>query len=541
MKRRRQRVTRPSGRRKVLWLALLLIGSVWRALPLEGQPQVVPTSPAERDVLQENQAEEEEPGHEPPVDIQEPSEVTEARLSAMPVAATARLMAVREAIAGRLLEGAQDVYVAKIHGEIELGIAYYLERAVRSAQDGNGIVLVLEVETPGGRVDAAIMMRDYLLSSEVPTIAFVHNRAWSAGALISLGNDLIIMTRGASIGAATPVQMGGGGSMEPVEEKVVSALRAEFRSAAEATSRSAEIAQAMVDAQIAVGGVIGSGQLLTLTGQEAVEFGFAEGRAENLESVLDLVGLRGRTVLTIDQSWAESLVRVLTSPVVSSLLMTLGILGLFFELTTPGFGWAGAMGLTALAIFFAGHLLVKLAGFEELALFLAGAVLLGIELFVIPGFGIVGVLGLVAIAASLVLSLIGLDLGRIELSAVGLREALIRVGVSFAITILGTVLLMRYIPKTRVGRRLVLAESLAQGPSLPRADQEEEISIGQTGVALTALRPFGRGKFGHRRIEVVSDGEMIARGTPIRVVRIAGQRIEVRTIPSETVQEDEKR
>ena len=341
-----------------------------------------------------------------------------------------------------------------------------------------------------------------------------------------MGNDLIVVANGASIGAATPIQMGGGGEAQPVGEKIVSALRGEFRSAAEATSRSPEVAESMVDAELEVGGVIAAGRLLTLTAEEAIDAGLAEARASDLDALLALVGLEDEEVIEVDESWAETLVRVLTSPMLSGLLMSLGMLGIFFELMSPGFGWAGILGISCLVVFFTGHFLVHLAGLEEVALFVGGVVLLGLEVFVIPGFGIAGVAGILAVGASLVMALINLDVD-ITLSPFGIEGALMRVIASMIGTIIAAVLLFKYVPNTAVGRRLVLKTALAEGSSLvePAA---EELSVGMTGTATTGLRPFGKARFGNQRAEVVSTGAFIDEGEAIRISRIAGGRIEVR-------------
>jgi membrane-bound serine protease (ClpP class) len=511
---------------------LLVLGWLLPADPATGQPGFLPggdQAPEEGDgetQAEDAAASDDEDDEE--VGYSEPEHVIDARLLGWPVVARARLMATREAIKARRDQGAHGVYLANIHGEIELGISYYVERAVSEAEQADAVLLVFDIETPGGRVDAAVNIRDAILDSEVPTIAFVNRRAWSAGALIAMANDLVVVAEGSSIGAATPVQMGAG-EMQPVEEKVVSALRSEFRSTAEATRRSTAIAESMVDRTIEVGGVIPRDKLLTLTGQEALDVGLAEYRAPRLERLLASLDLGDQPVETIQQSWAESIVRILTSPMVSGILMTLGMLGLFFELTTPGFGWAGAMGLTCLVIFFTGHLLVELTGFEEIALLVVGLALLALEIFVTPGFGVLGVLGLLAIGASLVLSLVAYSPFQKEfvLSHVSIREALLRVLASLVMTVVGTVLLVRYVPRTRVGRRLILSEALASGTSLPE-QPFDIVRPGDGGIALTDLRPYGKARIGGRRVEVVAEGNFIHRQSPLEVVRVAGNRVEVR-------------
>ena len=216
------------------------------------------------------------------------------------------------------------------------------------------------------------------------------------------------MANGGTIGAATPVQMGQPGApAQPVEEKTVSYVRKEFRATAEGRKRPPLIAEAMVDADVEIPGLIQKGKLLTLTTEEALKHKVADFRAETLESVLERLGLAGRKIRRVSPNWAEDLVRFLTHPIVSSLLMTLGMLGIFLEIRTPGFGLPGALGIASLALFFWGHWLVQLAGWEEMLLVASGFVLLVLEIFVIPGFGLAGVMGIGALLAGLSLSLIG--------------------------------------------------------------------------------------------------------------------------------------
>lgn len=533
----RDRVPRLSA-----WLGLILAGFVLQVLPALAQTLPLPIFGGE---------EAEEPARDEPSDATAASDDDDgdsdaaaspevaATMLAWNTVAAARHMAGRESVGRMVGAGASGVYIVQIHGEIELGIAYYIGRGIEDAVEANAAAVLFDIETPGGRVDAAIEIRDAILDAPIPTIAYIDRRAWSAGALIAMAADLIFVAEGSSIGAATPITMGGGGEAQPVEEKVVSALRGEFRSVAETTSRSAAVAEAMVDNSLAVPGVVRSGQLLTLTGHEALAIGLVEGAAPTRAHLLEDLGLTGHAEVVVEQSWSETLVRVITSPAIAGLLMSLGMLGLLFELMSPGFGWAGGLGLFCLALFFAGHFLVHLAGFEELALFLAGVLLLGAEIFFIPGFGVAGVLGILAIGAALVLSLVNLDVD-IVLSPVGIHEALLRVAISLAGTAIAVALLFKFVPRTAFGQRLVLKEALASGTSITEPDGGERLSVGQTGKALTDLRPYGKARFGEQRVEVVSDGDMVPQGTTVRIVRIAGSRIEVRGLPAGTPGEEQK-
>ncbi|MFT3928152.1 MAG: NfeD family protein [Myxococcales bacterium] len=414
------------------------------------------------------------------------------------------------------------VVVLHIEGTIDLGLSAYIERALEQHPDA--AAFLLDINTLGGRVDAAIQIRDRLLSSKRKTIAFVHPRAISAGALISLACDVIAISSGASIGAATPIQLGEGGA-EPVEEKMVSYFRTEMRTTAEARGRRGDIAEAMVDSSVEIPGLDPAGKLLTLDTAGALETGIADFQAESVDAVLERVGVAKAPRQTQAENWAEKLVRFLTDPVVSGLLMSLGTLGILIELYTPGLGLPGALGALCLSLFFGGHLLVNLAGLEELILFAAGLGLLALEVMVLPGFGIAGVLGIVCMVAALVLTLVGLPLG-VAFQTGAWVEPLGRVTAALVVTVVLMLLALRILPKSRAGRGLVLSSSTASSEGFVAHDATR--LLGQVGVSESELRPAGVARFGSERVDVVSEGAFVARGLAVRVVQVEGVRVVVR-------------
>ena len=422
--------------------------------------------------------------------------------------------------------GGPIVYVAPIHGMIDLGLAPFVDRVLEDAATAGAAAVIFEINTFGGRVDAAVVIRDALLRARVRTVAFVNKRAISAGALISLAAEKIAMAEGGTIGAATPVEMGApGGPAQPVAEKTVSYVRKEFRATAESRKRPPLLAEAMVDADVEIAGVIEKGKLLTLTTDEALEHGIADFRADTLEAVLAALDLAGAEVRRAQPTWAETIVRFLTHPVVSSLLMTIGILGILVEIRTPGFGVPGALGIASLALFFWGHWLVRLVGWEELLLVGLGLVLLVIELFVTPGFGVVGALGIAALLGGLGLSLVGAGATwEAVLTAVG------RVAVSLLVAIVASLVMLRFFPRLPFGRRLVLETELAAREGFASAPEADRAWLGKRGTAASTLRPAGIADIEGERVDVVSDGEFIDAGEPITVVRVDGNRIVVRRL-----------
>ncbi len=419
------------------------------------------------------------------------------------------------------------VFVAPIEGVIDLGLAPFVQRVLDEAESTGAKAVILEINTFGGRVDAAVLIRDALLESKTPTVAFINKRAISAGALISLASGKIVMAEGSTIGAATPVQIGLPGTpAQPVEEKTVSYMRKEFRATAEQRNRPPLIAEAMVDADVEIPDLIEKSKLLTLTTKEALQVNIADFQANSLEAVLQSLNLADAEIVYASETWAESLVRFLTHPVVSSLLMTVGILGIMLEMRVPGFGVPGALGLVCLALFFWGHGLVQLAGLEEFLLVGLGLILVGLEIFVIPGFGIAGILGILALMGGLGLSLIGTGA-----SWDSMLSALGQVAFSILVAIIATLIVVRYFPRLPFGKRLILETNLPAKEGYESSPAEDHRWLGKQGLAVSDLHPSGIARFDEERVDVVSDGTFIDAGQPLKVVRIDGNRVVVRLAP----------
>ena len=426
------------------------------------------------------------------------------------------------------VQNESTVYRVPVTGEIELGLAPYIQRAVKEAAEVGAAALILDIDTPGGRVDAAEIISDALTDSEVPVYSLINRRAYSAGALIALSTSRIYMRPASVIGAATPVD--GTGTKAP--EKIVSAMRSQMRALAESNGLEPEVAAAMVDEDIEIDGVVESGKLLTLTTEEAVEIGYAEA-IEDLDALLVELGHEGATVVTLELNWAEHLVRFFSSSVVSPFLLSLGFLGLLIEIRTPTFGLAGTMGLISLGLFFGSNMIVGLAGLEDVLIVGAGLVLLGIEAFVVPGFGIFGVAGIVAILAGLYMSL----LGNIPTMPDFTRAAWVLTS-SMLLLIGSAWALIRTLPSSSR-----LAESgiflLAKTTSATGYESAEVRSdlVGKHGTAITDLRPAGTALVGDERIDVVSESEWISAGTPVKILSAEGYRHIVRSVSEQEAEE----
>ncbi len=412
--------------------------------------------------------------------------------------------------------------VAPLSGEVDVGLAAFLGRVARDASPGD--LLILDIDTFGGRIDAAVRVRDALLGCRAKTVAFVHPRAISAGALIALATDVIVMSRGATIGAATPVQIEGG-KMQPVEAKVISYFRKEMKATAEAKGRPGELAEAMVDPSVEIPGLDGKDTTLTLTTDEAIRYKLAAFEAQSVDEIVAALHAAPSSMTSVEPSWAERLARLLASSTISSLLLTFGMLGIMVELWAPGHAVSGLLGLVCLLLFAFGHYVVNLAGWETLLLFGAGAALIVVEIVFFPGHGIMIALGVVLAVLALTESMV--DLKRIPLdvswSMGWLPRALTRAFGSLLAAGATLAFLSRYLPRSRLGRALVLKDAVGAP-----AGAETASLIGRAGVADTALRPTGKALIDGRRLDVVSDGDFIEQGVAVQVVEIAGPRVVVR-------------
>jgi len=420
--------------------------------------------------------------------------------------------------------GDGPVYRVVIDGMIDNALASYVDRALDDAAADSASVVVFQIDTFGGLLEAADEIRKAILSSPIPTVAVIDRNAASAGALIAYANDKIVFVPGASMGAATAVNQTG----EYAPEKIQSYTRGLMRATAEATGRDGRIAEAMVDETIAVPGVSPEGQLLTVSSDEALRLGIADAVLPSVDAVVVALGVDANTQEAHAASRAEQVLRFLGSPVLASLLLMMMMGGLYFEIQTPGVGFAGAVALVGAALFFAPHYLLGLVETWEIALFVVGVGLLFTEVFVTPGFGVFGIGGIVLILVALLVSLvpnIGFDFptdGEIAQATTTLAAALVLLGL-FAVS-LGKVL-----PRSERFNRLVLVPDLSAAAGYTSADTRADY-VGQRGTALTPLRPSGTVDLSGDRVDVVSEGPMVASGATVEVIRSNGSVVVVREV-----------
>lgn len=460
---------------------------------------------------------------------------------------------------------AQDpgaVVVVPIQGEIDLGLAPFLARVLDHAEESGAAAVVLDIDTPGGRLDAVLEMRRSLLESPVRTVAFIDATALSAGALTAIAATEIHTVPGGVMGAATPVD---GATGATADEKVISAVRSIFRATAQERDRDPRIAEAMVDPGLEVAGLVAAGELLTLDDRQMLELGYADGTARSLDDLLTQLGLDGLEVVEESPSLAEGLVRFLTGSLIAPLLLSLGIWLLVGDLLSGGVGIGASVGAVLLGAFFYGHLLAGLSGWEDLALVGIGIVLLLVEIFVLPGVGIAGILGLLSMLGGGVLAMVNRDLDLVpttELLAVAGRVTMTFVAVSVVVITLLVLALGRGGKGSKViaerfgsGSRPTTARWLRwfgssdvlapdEDPTPSVADGDEPAApppprgrpdrlprgalVGHQGVAATDLRPAGVARVDGQRIDVVTEGEWLSAGDPVVVLSDEGYRRVVR-------------
>ena len=415
------------------------------------------------------------------------------------------------------------VYVVPVEGMIDKALANYIDRALEDADAANAALVVFDIDTFGGLVDAADQIRKAILNAPMPTVAFIDKNAASAGALISYAADRIVMVPGASIGAATVVQ---GGTGEAAPDKYQSYMRGLMRATAEANGRDPRIAEAMVDENLDVEGVSEEGQVLTLSSEEANRLGVADAVIGDLDTLLAELDVQALEIVEHRATGAEQVLRFFGSPILQSILMLMMLGGLYFELQTPGVGFAGAMAAIGATLFFAPNYLLGFVESWEIVLFGIGVLLLLAEIFVIPGFGVAGIGGLLLVVFSLGAALIG-NVGLDFPSGGAISSAIGTMAITLVLLVVLLFSLGRYLPSSGRLDQLVLAPDLSSATGYTSADTVQEL-LGQSGTALTPLRPAGAALIEGERVDVVTAGEFIPSGTAVRVTRVRGSRVEVR-------------
>ena len=413
------------------------------------------------------------------------------------------------------------VYVIKKQEfqEINRWYAGYIKKAIDKAYDDKADLIILELDTPGGLVSSALSIKSYIMDSQVPVIVYINKNALSAGALISLSAKEIYMSDGSVIGAATPVYLNGN---EPKKagEKEVSAMRAAMRSSAESSKKNIRAAEAMVDETIVLnkkedGIDLDDKTLLTLSADEAVKINIADKKANSINEILELKNIENAEIINIEEESYDSVLKFLLNPFVLSIIMSIAIAGIYLEIKTPGFGVGGVTAIIAFAVFFFAQFFSGSSSFLAPAIFILGIVLLGVEIFLIPGFGVTGVLGIIGIVAGIFMSF-GIH---------NIAVAVFVLFISLIIDIILIILIARFMTKSKEFKNKITLDSDTSGY---HSSISYDDLLGKEGIAETFFRPSGYIVIEGKKYDAVSEGEFIDKGSNLKVVLVEGNRIVVK-------------
>jgi membrane-bound serine protease (ClpP class) len=434
-----------------------------------------------------------------------------------------------------------DLVVVPLHGEVGPSLLAFLRRAVKTAENDEASAIIFDTNTYGGRLDTATEIVNALNQIKIPTYMFINTNAGSAGAIIAIATQHIYMAPVSAIGAAAPILATGEDLPATAREKTISYWSALIRGSASKNGHNPDLAEAFMnkDKEVKIGDrvVHPKGAVLTLNAQEATEKVngkplLAEGVVDSIADLTKKASLNGN-LARIEPTGFEQIAFWITA--LAPLLLLGGILGAYLEFKIPGVTWPGVISAICFALFFLGHYLAGLAGWEVFALFILGMVLVLIEILFFAHTTIVfGVLGVFLMLASLLWTMIDrypqqpfLPTGK--MLAIPLLNMFIALVGSFIVI----ALFARYLPRTSFYRRFALIDSNPPGPSLASAPRQFAtalpLSPGMQGTAVTVLRPSGKARFADHVVDVITEGEFIAPKTPVTVIQTDGMRVVVKS------------
>lgn len=430
-------------------------------------------------------------------------------------------------------EPGQTIYVIPIREQIAKPVTYLVRRGVKQAMEAKADALIIDMETDGGTLDATEEIIKALDQFQGLTATYVNRKAFSAGAFISVATQKIYMAPQSVIGAAAPIMMGPGGVEalpETVEAKMNSAVRALVRTSAEKNGHNVQVIEAMIDKsqQLEIEGEVinEKGQILTLTNLEAEKkYGgkhlLSLGTVGSIADLVEELGFAGAKIIRVEPTGAERLASLLTA--IGPLLLLAGIIGVYIEMKTPGFGLPGILGLVAFGLYFLGGYIAGLSGLEWTVIFILGLALFILELFIFPGTFFLGLVGGAMMLAALVMAMVDFYPGTPTIPSFRLlRDSLLNVLLTMAAAIVIMMLLSRYLLKTPLYQRMIdTGASGATADALILAEQKSR--LGEVGTTLSPLRPGGKAQFGDTILDVISTGEMIPRSTKVRIIAFSGR------------------
>lgn len=404
-------------------------------------------------------------------------------------------------------ETGEDVYVVPISGEINKATYNFLRSTLKEISGKSAKAIIFEIDTYGGLIDEAEKIKNLIIDLDVPTISFVNKKAESAGVLLTISSENVVMASSSTIGSAETI---------PNTEKILSMWRSFLRDTAQLRGRNPQIIEAMADKDIYIEGLSEKGKLLNLTGNEAVEYGISDFIADDYDEILANLNISYNNVIEVEENIGLKFSKLLANPSFSTLFLTLGFVGMVVEILTPGFGFGGTVSILGFGFFFAGNFLVGNSEWVSLILFITGLILLIIE-GIVPGFGLPGISGIILMSIGTILAM-----GNIV-------SGLISISIAILITTAIMILLIKYGKKTSKFDKIVLTASQGTDKGYISSLSKDEY-LGKEGVSLSDLRPSGFVEIDGKKIDALSDRNFIPDKTAIKVVRVEGSKIFVRRV-----------
>lgn len=420
----------------------------------------------------------------------------------------------------------QKIMLMEIKDVIDPRMHRYVDLALREAEKTESDIVIIEMDTYGGVLTDAKEIVDKIMQFKKPVWVFINSDAASAGALISIACDSIYMAPGASIGAATVVDAQG----QKAPDKYQSYMRSIMRSTAEEKGRNPKIAEGMVDEDLVIEGVKEEGEIITFSTSEAIQYGFCEAKVESVSEILERNGIKNYTIHKFELGFTEKIIRIVLNPFISSILILVIIGGIYFEMQTPGVGFAGLAALIALIFYLVPYYLNGLAANWEIIAFFVGIALIAVEIFVLPGFGVAGISGIVVTVGSLFL--IMLNNNAFDFEFVPQSEILYALAAAMGGTLGGLILLLAggsMLPDARFFKRIALTHTQNRMDGYVSLQYTESL-VGRKGTAETVLRPSGKVLIDGKLYDASTRGDYIQKGQAVEVVSEEGSSLKVKIV-----------
>lgn len=401
----------------------------------------------------------------------------------------------------------ENVYVLPIKGEINQATYNFLNSTLTKITRESPKAIIFEIDTYGGVIDYTEKIKNLIMDLNVPTISFVKNKAESAGVLITISGEKVVMAESSTIGSAETI---------PNTEKVLSMWRSFLRDAAQQRGRNTHIVEAMADSDIYIDGISEKGKLVNLTSSEALKYGIADFVSDDYAEFLSHFDISYSNIVKIDESLELKFAKMLASPQMNTILLTIAFVGLVIEIFTPGFGIGGAISIISFGLFFAGNIMVGNSQWTSLIIFIVGLILLIIEA-IAPGFGLPGISGIILIIVGTILAM------------GSLQSALMSLSISIIITAIITIILIKQGHRSKILDKVILSTDQKDEDGYLSSSIRTDL-LGKEGISVSELRPSGIIKINEDRLDALSNGGFIPKNTKIKVVKVEGSKIIVRRL-----------